>query len=59
MSYITVPLYTKAMMNTLAMLDRSSAIAFEKVCALTYYLECENEDSYYIPLILYDDILSN
>lgn len=48
---------TKAMMNSLAMLDGESAIAFEKICALTFLLECEDGECYYIPLILYDDIL--
>lgn len=48
---------TKAMMNSLAMLDAKSARAFEKICALTFFVECEAGECFYIPLILYDDIL--
>lgn len=50
---------TKAMMSSLAMLDGKSARAFAKICTLTFLLKCEDGECYYIPLILYDDILMN
>lgn len=50
---------TKAMMNVLALMDRTSAIAFEKICSLVYMLECDGGEVHYIPLVLYNDILNH
>lgn len=50
---------TKAMMNVLALMDRTSAIAFEKICSLVYMLECDGGEVHYIPLVIYNDILNH
>ena len=50
---------TKSMLNTFSLLDKYSAEAFGKLCSLTYKLKINDGRLYYIPLILYDDILHN
>ena len=48
-----------AMLNILALMDRNSALAFQKICALTYILDDDDMGRHYIPLVLYDDMLHN
>lgn len=48
---------TKVMLNTFSLLDKYSASAFGKLCNLTFKLEIDDGRVYYIPLLLYDDIL--
>lgn len=48
---------TKVMLNTFSLLDKESALAFGKLCNLTYKLAVDDGRIRYIPLVLYDDIL--
>lgn len=48
---------TKVMLNTFSLLDKESALAFGKLCNLTYKLTVDDGRIRYIPLVLYDDIL--
>lgn len=48
---------TKVMLNTFSLLDKESALSFEKLCNLTYKLTIDDGRVRYIPLVLYDDIL--
>lgn len=50
---------TKVMLNTFSLLDKESALAFGKLCNLTYKLTIDDGRIRYIPLVLYDDILHN
>lgn len=49
---------TKVMLNTFSLLDKESALAFGKLCNLTYKLVVDDGRVRYIPLVLYDDILN-
>lgn len=48
---------TKNMLNVFSLMDKKSAIAFQKICSLTYQLKIGGEKLRYIPLVLYSDIL--
>lgn len=48
---------TKAMLDTFSLFDKYSSAAFRKLCSLTFKLEIDDKRVYYIPLLLYDDIL--
>ena len=45
---------TKAMLNTIALLDKESATNFIKLCSLVYTVQVVGGNFYTIPLVLYD-----
>lgn len=51
--------FRKVMLDRLALLDRKSAVAFGKLCTLTYTVEVSDGRTYPIPLYLRDNILTS
>lgn len=49
---------TKVMLNTFSLLDKEAALAFGKLCKLTYKLTADDGRVRYIPFVLYDDVLA-
>lgn len=45
---------TKAMLNTISLLDKDSATNFIKLCSLVYTVQVAGGNFYTIPLVLYD-----
>ncbi|MBO6155166.1 MAG: DUF2806 domain-containing protein [Lachnospiraceae bacterium] len=49
---------TKAMLSALSLLDRKTALAFQKLCMYTFGLTVGDKIERFIPFVLYDDLCS-